>query len=126
MNTELIQLANHVLEYTTAFVMVDKLQTPQQRRAHEPITQAKRWGASVKIAGMTSLEFGEKFGCNSDIKHHELSPIGGAYTKKQAIANMAESATTEFVRLMTLASYDFENFEQMMEYLNNYNMKAGN
>ena len=126
MNTELTQLAHQVLEYTSAFVMVDKLQTPQQRRAHEPITQAKRWGASVKIAGMTSMEFGEMFDILYDIKHCEFLPTDGAYSKKQAIANMAESAINEFVRFMTYASYDCDNFPQIVEYLNNYNTKAGN
>ena len=132
LNAQLVELAERVIEVTPTFVMVDKQQTAQQRRAHEPITQVKRWGATVKIAGMTSMEFGEMFGLLYDIKHFMFDghPTT-AYTKAKAIESSKDEATEEFVRFMSLTARDCERwgddtFSQAIEHLNNYTTKAGN
>jgi hypothetical protein len=132
LNAELIELAERVIEVTPVFVMVDKQQTAQQRRAHEPITQVKRWGATVKIAGMTSMEFGEMFDFLDEIKHTAFhGASGGSYTKAKAIQLVKDEATEEFVRVMTLIARECErwggnNFSQAIEHLNNHTTKAGN
>ena len=132
LNAELIELAERVIEVTPVFVMVDKQQTAQQRRAHEPITQVKRWGATVKIAGMTSTEFGEMFDLLHDIKHTAFhGSSGGSYTKAKAIQSVKDEAIEEFVRVMTLTARECERwggdtFSQVIEHLNNHTTKAGN
>jgi len=103
---ELTELAEKVLQYEATFTMVDKAQTPAQRRAHEPIGQSKRWHASVKIAGMTSMEFGAKFDVVMVIEHFVFQSEGWCYTKKQALAQQAECSTEEFVRFMSVLRWD--------------------
>jgi len=98
---ELTELAEKVLQYEATFTMVNKQQTPAQRRAHEPITQSKRWSATCKIAGMTEAEFGEKFDVFMVIHGGIFDLSGSQYTKKQALANHIEACTEEFVRFMT-------------------------
>jgi hypothetical protein len=132
LNAQLVDLAERVIEVTPTFVMVDKQQTAQQRRAHEPITQAKRWGATVKIAGMTSMEFGEMFDVLHDIKHLAFDgSTGGSYTRAKAIQSVKDEAAQEFFRVMSLIARECErwggnNFSQAIEHLNNYTTKEGN
>jgi hypothetical protein len=132
LNAQLVEIAERVIEVTPTFVMVDKQQTAQQRRAHEPITQRKSWGATVKIAGMTSMEFGEMFDYLHEIKHPAFDgSTGGSYTRAKAIQLVKDEATEEFVRVMTLMARECErwggnNFSQAIEHLNNYTTKEGN
>ena len=102
---ELTELAQKVLQYEATFTMVDKLQTPAQRRAHEPIGQSKRWHATCTIAGMTPSEFLTKFDL-AEYMYEGFEQFGWFYTKKQALTRHAEDCTEEFVRIMSRLRWD--------------------
>lgn len=97
---ELTELAEKVLQYEATFTMVNKQQTPAQRRAHEAIGQSKRWSATCKIAGITPSEFVTKFDL-AEYMYEGFEQFGWFYTKKQALARHAEDCTDEFVRIMS-------------------------
>lgn len=120
--TQLTELAEKVLQYGSILTMVDKLQTPEQRRAHEPITQSKRWSATCKIAGMTQTEFEVKFQVGEDTMFNIYDLSVWHYTRKQALASHAEACSEEFVRLMTVLRWQKPDiFAQILAYLKDIN-----
>ena len=112
---ELTELAPQVLRYGVVLTMVDKQQTPAQRRAHEPITQSKRWHATCLIAGMTQDEFVTKFDIWDATNGDVFDKSQRHYTQKSALAYHTEACTDEFVRIMTLLRRDRpDTFETIM------------
>lgn len=102
---EITELAAQVLQYGLVLTMADKVQTPAQRRAHEPIGQSKRWSATCTIAGMTETEFAIKFNVHEDMRFKICDHSVWHYTQKQALASHAETCTEEFIRLMSVLSW---------------------
>ena len=113
---ELTELAEKVLQYEAPCTMVDKAQTPAQRRAHEPIGQSKRWHATCTIAGMTPAEFVIKFDL-AEYMYEGFDQFGWFYTKKRAVARLAEDCTEEFVRIMSRLRRDCrpETFAEIVD-----------
>jgi hypothetical protein len=119
---ELTELAPQVLKYEVVLTMVDKQQTPAQRRAHEPITQSKRWHATCKIAGMTQDEFVAEFDIWDATYGDVFDKSQRYYTQKEALAQHTEACAEEFVRLMSKVRWQMpDTFETIMTTL-----KAGN
>ena len=118
---ELTELASQVLRYEFVLTLVDKQQTPAQRRAHEPIGQSNRWHTTCTIAGMTPAEFVTKFDL-AQYMFDGFDQFGWFYTKKEALARHTKDCTEEFVRIMSRLNWDrCFDFETIMTTL-----KAGN
>ena len=115
---ELTELAERVLSYETTFTMVDKVQTPAQRRAHEPIGQSKRWIAHAKIGGLTVEEFTTMFGVWMEVLHYEFEGCY-KYTQKEAKATLSDACATEVIRFMSYLRWQQpEKFAEIMAFFN--------